>query len=92
MSRLETGASIRPGRDARAGDHQRHARGAFEEAHLEPQAALAEHVAVVGAEQDDRVVEHAGAFEHVDEFADLVVEIGDVGEIAAPRAADLLAA
>ena len=77
---------------ALAGDHQRHARGTLEEAHLEPQAALAEHVAMVGAEQDDRVVEHAGAIEDRDELAELVVDIGDVGEIAAPRAADHVAA
>ncbi len=32
---------------------------AFEEVHLEPKAALAEHVAVVGGEDDDRVVQHA---------------------------------
>ena len=79
-------------RDARSRDHQRHAGRAFEEAHLEPQAALAQHVAMVGGEQDDRVVQHPRVGQHLQEFAELVVDIADIGEIALPRAADVLAA
>ena len=41
---------------ARCADHQRHAGACLEEAHLEPEAALAEHVAVVGGEDDDGVL------------------------------------
>src|SRR3546814_12280876 len=59
-------------------------RGAFEEAHLEPQPTLAQHVAVVGAEDDHGVLRAAAARENVEQTADLVVEIGDVGEIGAP--------
>ena len=42
---------------------------------------LAEHVAVVGGEEDDRVLCLPGALEHREDLADLAVEIGDVGEI-----------
>ena len=79
--------STRPRRQAGRGDHQRHARRALEEVHLEPQAALAQHVAVVGEEDDDRVLA-ARRVQHVEDLADLVVDVGDVGEIAAARAAD----
>ncbi len=46
---------------------------------------------MVRAEQNDRVVEHARALEDVQQLAELVVDIGDVGEIAAPGATHLLA-
>ena len=45
------------GREAAgARDDERHAARAFEEAHLVPEAALAEHFAVVAGEDDDRVL------------------------------------
>jgi hypothetical protein len=70
--------------------HQRHAGRTFKEAHLEPQAALAQHVAMVGTEHDDGIVEHAGAGQRIDQFADFLVDIGDVGEIAAPGTGHVL--
>ena len=52
------GRADAPSRAMRAGlmHDQRHARRAVEERHLVPEAALAEHVAVVGGDDDDRVV------------------------------------
>jgi hypothetical protein len=49
-----------PGQPGR-GDHQRHAGRALEEAHLEPQPALAQHVAVVRDEDDDRLLPRASS-------------------------------
>ena len=64
------------GRHARSGDHQRHAGGPSRKLILNHSPRSPKHVPVVGTEDDDRVVEHAGALERVDQFADLVVEIG----------------
>ena len=59
------------------GQHQRHAGRALEEAHLEPESALAEHVAVVGEEDDRGAVGEAEAVEQREELADLLVDVGD---------------
>src|SRR5690606_3028434 len=71
--------------DAVTGNHERYAGRAFKEAHLEPQAALAQHLAMVRAEDDDRVVGHARTLERILQFAQLVVYVRNIGEIAAPR-------
>ena len=68
----------------------RHAGRAFEEAHLEPEAALAEHVAVVGEEGDRGAGGEAEPVEEAEELADLLVDVGDRGEVAAAGAADML--
>ena len=78
--RLQTGSA----------EHHRHTRGAFEEAHLEPQAALSQHIAVVGDEQHDRLLPRD--LQHVQDVSHLLVEIGDVGEIRAARPGDVLRA
>ena len=51
-SRMLDRREVLPGCDPRARDQQRHAHRAFEEVHLEPEPALAEHVAVIGEEDD----------------------------------------
>ncbi|EKE44619.1 preprotein translocase, SecA subunit [Oceaniovalibus guishaninsula JLT2003] len=78
------------GRQPRRGDHQRNARRSFAEAHLEPQSPLAQHVAVIGQKDHDRLL--PGCLQGGEDLADLFVDIGQVGEIAAPRAADLVVA
>ncbi len=45
---------------------------------------------MVGDEEHDGVVGHAAALERVEDFADLFIDIGNIGEIAAPRPAHLL--
>jgi hypothetical protein len=77
-------ARLAPGRR----DHQRHPRRALEEAHLEPQPPLAQHVAVVGDEDDDGLLPGASSASRIS--ADLVVEIGDVGEIGAAGPGDVI--
>ena len=81
---------MQAGCNAGTGDHQRHAGRAFEEVHLEPEATLAEHVAVIRAEQDQRVIEHPGAGQRIDELADLFVKVGNIGEIGLARPANVL--
>ena len=81
---------VAAGGEAGGGEHQRHAGGGLAEAHLEPEAALAEHVAVVGEEDDGGVLGHAGAVEDGEDLADLLVDVADVGEIGAAGAADVL--
>ena len=44
---------------------------------------------MIRAEQDGGVVEHAGALENVDKLAELVVDVGNVGEVTASRTAHL---
>jgi hypothetical protein len=58
---------------------KRHARGVLKEVHLVPQAALAQHVAVIGGHDDDGVVHLANVFQRCDDLADLAVEIADIG-------------
>ena len=48
--------SKRPG----AGDDERHAGRALEEAHLVPKAAFAQHLAVIAGQDDDRVLGQRG--------------------------------
>src|SRR2546421_662532 len=51
--------------------------GALVEAHLVPGAALAEHLAVVAGDDDDRAVEAARVPEHADQPGHMVVHVGD---------------
>ena len=58
-SSCETGPAHAPRREARAAHDQRHARGALEERHLVPEPALAQQLAVIGREDDERVAVEA---------------------------------
>ena len=72
-------AAKRPGAETT----QRHPGRALEEAHLVPEAALPLHVAVVAGEDHDGVVELAGLAQHLDQPADLVVDVGDRAVVGA---------
>ena len=74
------------GGKAGGADHQRNAGGAFEEVHLEPQPALAQHVAVVRDKDDHRLLPCRLQRRH--NLADLVIDIRDIGEIGAARPGD----
>ena len=73
------------------GDDQRHARGRLEEGHLVPEPALAQHLAVVGGEEHDRVVAQAGLRERAEHLADALVGVADRRVVGVARAAHLLA-
>ena len=64
-------------------DHQRNAGRALKKTHFEPETTLAQHVAVIGGEQDDRVLIELAFLERRQQFRNLVVEIGDVRCIGA---------
>ena len=61
----------------------------FEIGHLVPEAALAEEIAVVGGENNHRVVKLAGGFQRIQQFPDEIIDIGNVGVIAMARGADI---
>ena len=61
----------------------------LKEVHLVPETTLAKHVAMIGRDDEDRVVDHPGFGDCLDQFADLAVEIGDIRIIGMPRLADL---
>ena len=61
----------------------------FEIVHLVPEPALAKHVAMVGCDDEDGVVDLADLLDGLHDLPDLAVEIGGVGVIAAPRPADV---
>ena len=81
-----------PRGDPRRRERQRHARGALAEAHLEPQPALAQHVAVVRQEHHGGVLTEAAALQHLEDLPDPLVDVGDLAEISPPGAAHVLAA
>ena len=85
------GGADPPGTElARRTDQQRHAGGHFEPVHFVPEAALAEHVAVVAGEHNDGVIDQPGFFEGLQEFADVGVDIAACSEIGPARIADLI--
>ena len=45
---------------------------------------------MIRAEENDGIIAHAGGLEYRHQFADLVVEIGNIGEIAAPRSSHIV--
>ena len=61
----------------------------LKEVHLVPETALAKHVAMIGRDDEDRVVDHPGFSDCLDQLADLAVEIGDIRIIGMARLADL---
>ena len=84
LARMRRGAK-RPG----LADDERHAACAFEEAHLVPETAFAEHFAMVAEEDDDRVLGEAARLERRHEPAEIVVDVGDGAEIGVARVARL---
>src|SRR5271166_6734289 len=89
-SRRETLAPTRPRRDpAGAGDDERDAARALEEAHLVPESALAEHFAVIAHDDDDRILREAARAKRLHESTEVVVDIGDRAQIGAARVAHL---
>ena len=76
----------------RSADDQRHARATLEEIHLEPEAALAEHLAMVPSEHDDRVALQPGVAQRAQKPAEIVVDVGNRAVIGVARVADVLLA
>ncbi len=62
----------------------------LEVVHLVPETTFAEHVAVVGGENDGGVVGHCVALDHVEHRADMVIDVADVGEVRVAGHADLV--
>ena len=75
---------------AGARDDERHARGALEEAHLVPETALAQHLAVVADENDDRVLGEPAGAERLHQPAESVVDERDRAEIGVAGVAHLI--
>ena len=70
-------------------DDQRDARRPLIGRHLVPEPALAQHVAVIGTEDDRGVVELADIAERVEDAADEIVDQADIGVIGMARGADM---
>ena len=70
---------------ARHADDQRHHRRFVVQADLGPEIVLAQVVAVIAGEDDDRVVGLPGFLQGVEHFADLRIHVGDGGVVAADR-------
>ncbi|CAG9224308.1 hypothetical protein BVI1335_520009 [Burkholderia vietnamiensis] len=68
---------------------QRHAAAAFEERHLVPEPALAEHVAVVGRDDHDRVVGEAALLERGEHAGELRVDVRGRAVVCAAGGANL---
>src|SRR6202042_2053442 len=75
---------------AGGGHDQRHAGRTLEEAHLVPEATLAEHLAVVAQKYDDRVVGEPALSKRARQATEIVVDVGNLAVIGAPRRTDLL--
>ena len=60
-------------RRARRGNHERHARALLEQAGLLPQAVIAQVVAMVAGEDDDRAIREPQSIERLQDHADLCV-------------------
>ncbi len=61
----------------RPADQHRDVRGGFVGIGLAPEVVVAGHVAVVGGEEDERVIEHAALFKRLQNKADLLVDEAD---------------
>ena len=71
-------------------DQQRHTGGHFKPVHFVPEAALAEHVAVVARENDQGVVGQAGVFQGLQQLADVAVDVAAGTEVGVAGVADLI--
>ena len=70
-------------------NHQRHATRRLEEVHLVPEAALAQHVAMIRTQDDVSSPVKIALLECFQELAEFVVEVTDIGKACMPRIADL---
>ena len=61
--------------DPRPGDDQRHPRGVFEEVHLVPEPALAQHITMVSGDDEDGILEHPRLSDGLHQLTDLAVEV-----------------
>ena len=61
----------------------------LEEIHFVPESALAEHVAVIGEQQNDGIAGEARIGERAEQHADLIVHVGDRAVVGAARGAHL---
>ena len=59
-------------------------RAALEEVHLVPKAALAQHVTVIGDDDDHGVVAEIGVPEVTEHRPDLIVHVGDGSVVGMP--------
>ena len=80
--------AARPGLAGKA-DDQRHASGILMPVHLVPEAALAQHVAMVGGEEGDGLALEPAIAQRLHQAAQLIVDIGDGAVIGPPRGADM---
>ena len=64
-------------RHVRAPDDQRDVKGLWVEPVLAEHPVVAEHLAVIGGEDDQRPVEHPPAGQRIDDAPDVVVHLGD---------------
>ena len=71
------------------GDDQRHAGRILMPVHLVPEAALAQHVAMVGGEEGDGLAFEPAIAQGLHQAAQLIVDIGDGAVIGAARGADM---
>ena len=81
----DTAPARRPGR----ADDQGDARRGLEERHLVPQAALAQHLAVVGGEDHDGVPRQPGTVQRGQDLPDALVDVADRRVVGVPGRADL---
>ena len=70
--------------------HQRNPSRTFEEVHLVPETALAEHVAVIGQQHDDGVVRHAQRVQRRHQLASPLVDVRDVAVVRTAGVANIL--
>ena len=77
------------GIELRRMDDQRYAHRPLEEVHLQPQAAFAKHVPVIGRHDDDRVVVCVDGLEGLQDPPDAIIEPAHYGIVRAPRPADV---
>jgi len=89
---IDEGDVLRPprGTDAGPGDDERHAHRTLEEAHLVPEPALAEQVAVVGGREHHGVVEPSDRVERLHHFAEEAVHVARHRVIGVAGGADML--
>ena len=76
---MDDGAGLDPGRIS---DDERNPRRAFKRHAFVDQAVLPAHVAVVGREDDDGVLQHPGGAQGVEDLADVVVNALHHAEVA----------
>ena len=77
---------------ARSVNDQRNAQCRLKKRLFQPQPAFAQHLAMIGAKYDDRVVLKAGLMEGVKQARDAFVNITDGAIVGPPRAHDRLMA